>query len=48
MMSMDTNVLLYSLNPDSKWHEASAKFLQQYVLDSNVRVAITDYVLMEL
>ena len=48
MISVDTNVLLYSLNPDSIWHEAAVRFLRQNMGIPTVRVAITDYVLVEL
>jgi toxin-antitoxin system PIN domain toxin len=48
MISIDTNVLLYSLNPDSIWHEAAVDFLQQNLGVPSVRIAITDYVLVEL
>ena len=48
MISIDTNLLLYSLNPDSVWHQASVSFLQQNLGIPAVRVAITDYVLVEL
>ena len=48
MISIDTNLLLYSLNPESVWHKAAVSFLQQNLGNSAVRVAITDYVLLEL
>ena len=48
MISMDSNLLLYSLNPDSVWHEGSVSFLRQNLGIPAVRVAITDYVLVEL
>lgn len=48
MISIDTNVLLYSLNPDSIWHEPAVSFLRQNLGIPTVRVAITDYVLVEL
>jgi len=48
MISIDTNVLLYSLNPDSIWHEAAVRFLRKNLGVPTVRVAITDYVLVEL
>ncbi len=48
MISIDTNLLLYSLNPDSIWHEAAVSFLRQNLGVPAVRVAITDYVLVEL
>jgi uncharacterized protein len=48
MLGLDTNLLLYSLNPASEWHDATVDFLQRTFSDSTVRVAITDYVLVEL
>jgi uncharacterized protein len=48
MISVDTNVLFYSLNPDSIWHESAVAFLRQHLGVSSVRVALTDYVLIEL
>jgi toxin-antitoxin system PIN domain toxin len=48
MISIDTNVLLYSLNPDSILHEAAVDFLRQNLGVPSVRIAITDYVLVEL
>ena len=48
MISMDSNLLLYSLNPDSVWHEGSVSFLRQNLGIPTVRVAIADYVLVEL
>lgn len=48
MIGIDTNILLYSLNPLSKWHEGATKFLRQQFGVFDVRVALTDYVLVEL
>lgn len=48
MISIDSNVLLYSLNPDSIWHGAAVGFLRQNLGVPTVRIAITDYVLVEL
>ena len=48
MISIDNNVLLYSLNPDSIWHGAAVGFLRQNLGAPSVRIAITDYVLVEL
>jgi uncharacterized protein len=48
MISIDTNVLLHSLNPDSAGHELAVRFLQENLGVSSVRVALTDYVLVEL
>jgi toxin-antitoxin system PIN domain toxin len=48
MIGIDTNVLLYSLNPGSIWHDAATRFLTQHLGNPTVRVAITDYVLVEL
>ncbi len=46
MIGIDTNLLLYSLNPESAWHEAASEFLAETF--SNERVVITDLVLVEL
>lgn len=48
MIGIDTNLLLYSLNPASEWHAGAVSFLRQHLGDPKVRVAITDYVLVEL
>jgi uncharacterized protein len=48
MIGIDTNVLLYSLNPTSEWHSRAVNFLRQHFGIPSVRVAITDYVLVEL
>jgi predicted nucleic acid-binding protein len=48
MISIDTNLLLYSLNPDSIWHAAAVSFLRQNLGVPSVQIAITDYVLVEL
>ena len=48
MIGIDTNLLLYSLNPASEWHDGAVSFLRQNFGVSSVRVAITDYVLVEL
>ena len=48
MISIDTNLLLYSLNPDSIWHAAAVSFLRQNRGVPSVQIAITDYVLVEL
>lgn len=48
MISIDTNLLLYSLNPNSIWHGAAVGFLQHNLGNPAVRFAITDYVLVEL
>jgi toxin-antitoxin system PIN domain toxin len=48
MISIDTNVLLYSLNPASTWHGAAAAFLNQHFGDRSIRIVLTDYVLVEL
>lgn len=48
MISIDTNVLLYSLNPDSIWHRPAVEFLQKNLGVPSVRIAMTDYVLVEL
>ena len=48
MISIDTNLLLYSLNPDSIWHASAVSFLRQNLGVPSVQIAITDYVLVEL
>jgi len=48
ILGIDTNVLLYSLNPASVWHPAAVTFLGHQFGSPTVRVAITDYVLTEL
>ena len=48
MISIDTNLLLYSLNPASAWHHAAVSFLQESLHNPAMRVVLTDYVLMEL
>ena len=46
MTSFDTNILFYSLNPQSQWHAASVDALEE-ALEGD-RVVLTDYVLLEL
>lgn len=46
MTSFDTNILFYSLNPQSKWHHAARAALELSL--SEDRVVLTDYVLTEL
>ncbi|MGD7652918.1 MAG: TA system VapC family ribonuclease toxin [Verrucomicrobiales bacterium] len=46
MTSVDTNILLYSLNPGSERHGKARDFLQNTLADG--QVVITDYVLVEL
>lgn len=48
MIGIDTNLLLYSLNPASEWHAGAVSFLRQHLGVPKVRVALTDYVLVEL
>lgn len=48
MIGIDTNLLLYSLNPSSEWHERAMAFLRQNLGNPSVRVVISDYVLVEL
>jgi len=47
IISIDTNILLYSLNPLSAWHEGAAEFLAQHFGNPTVRMALTDDVLIE-
>lgn len=42
MISIDTNLLLYSLNPDSIWHAAAVSFLRQNLGVPTLQIAITD------
>jgi predicted nucleic acid-binding protein len=48
MIGIDTNLLLHSLNPGSARHEAAVQFLRQHFGVPSIRVALTDYVLVEL
>jgi predicted nucleic acid-binding protein len=48
MIGIDTNILLYSLNPASKFQAAAVEFLNEVFADRSQRVGITDYVLVEL
>jgi len=48
IIGIDTNILLYALNPLSTWHRGAVDFLSQHFGSSSIRVAITDYVLVEL
>jgi len=46
MIGIDTNIFLYSLNPQSSWHNAATDFLRETF--SNDNVVISDFVLVEL
>lgn len=46
MTSFDTNILFYSLNPQSSWHQAAVTVLTDRL--GHDRVVLTDYVLLEL
>ncbi len=46
MTSFDSNILFYSLNPQSKWHHAARATLELSLNED--RVVLTDYVLTEL
>ena len=48
MIGIDTNILLYSLNPASEWHSRAVDFLKKNFGIPTVKVVITDYVLVEL
>ena len=48
MISIDTNLLLYSLNPASAWHGKAVTFLQECLGNPVMQVVLTDYVLVEL
>ena len=46
MLGIDTNILLYSLNPDSAFHHAARGFLAEAF--QNDRIVLSDLVLVEL
>jgi len=48
MIAIDTNILLYSLDPESKSHRAAVAFLQECFGDASKRIVLCDYVLTEL
>jgi predicted nucleic acid-binding protein len=48
MIGIDSNILLYSLNPVSEWHGPAVGFLRQTFGVPSIRVVLTDYVLLEL
>ncbi len=48
MISIGTNVLLYSLNPASVWHGKAVTFLQGCLNNPVMQVVLTDYVLVKL
>jgi toxin-antitoxin system PIN domain toxin len=48
MLGIDTNILLYSLNPASAFHKKSQEFLKECFSNEIQGVAIADYVLVEL
>lgn len=48
MISIDTNLLLCSLNPASAWHGKAVTFLQECLGNPVMQVVLTDYVLVEL
>jgi uncharacterized protein len=48
MLGIDTNLLIYSLNPKSVWHRPAQQFLLNHLDKADQRVAICDYVLVEL
>lgn len=48
MTGIDTNLFLYSLNPRSTWHGAAVAFLERSLGNPSIRLALTDYVLLEL
>ena len=48
MLGIDTNVLLYSLNPASRHQQAAERFLRASLSDRSRQVALADYVLVEL
>lgn len=48
MLSIDTNILLYSLNPAARFYEKARGFLQEAFVAQQQSIAIADYVLVEL
>ncbi|MFV1995797.1 MAG: PIN domain-containing protein [Verrucomicrobiales bacterium] len=48
MLGIDTNLLLYSLNPASSHQPAAERFLRFSFRDKSETVAVSDYVLVEL
>ena len=48
MLGIDTNILLYSLNPASVHQRAAERFLRDSFGDRSRQVALADYVLVEL
>ena len=48
MIGIDTSILLYSLNPASEWHSRAVGFLRRHLGISTERIAVSDYVLVEL
>jgi predicted nucleic acid-binding protein len=48
MISVDTNLLLYSLNPASEWHDRAVEFLRKTFGVPSVKMAITNYVMVDL
>ena len=48
MISIDTNIFFYALNPKSTHHIPARQFIQEVVSDREKQVVITDYVLAEL
>jgi len=48
MIGINTNILLYSLNPSSRFQPKAAAFITETFGDPSIRVGITDYVLVEL
>lgn len=48
MLGIDTNILLYSLNPTSRFQSAALSFLRNAFHEETKGVALADYVLVEL
>jgi len=48
MISIDTNIFFYALNPKSTHHIPARQFIQEVVSDREKQVVITDYVLAKL
>jgi uncharacterized protein len=48
MLSFDTNILIHSLNPASIFHNSAIEFLAKHLSNPKQRIAICDYVPVEL
>jgi len=48
MISIDTNIFFYALNPKSTYYTSARQFIQKVISDREQQVVVTDYVLVEL